>query len=81
MLLRAFEEARDLDARLPQLRAAIALCRAQARRGDAGRGTELLRTTYATLTEGFRTADLIDARQILETGTGVELANGRRVLA
>ena len=65
-LLGAFEAARELDARLPQLRAAIALCRAQARRGDAEHGRGLLSTTYATFTEGFRTADLIDAQALLE---------------
>ena len=37
-LMEAFEAARQLDARLPQLRAAIALCRAQARRGNAEHG-------------------------------------------
>ena len=68
-LLRAFEAARELDARLPQLRAAIALCRAQAKCGDAEHGRGLLGTTYATFTEGFTTADLIDARDLLETGT------------
>ena len=66
-LLRAFEEARQLDARLPQLRAAIALCRAQAKRGDAEEGRGLLSTTYATFTEGFTTPDLIDARDLLES--------------
>ena len=79
-LLRAFEAARELQARLPQLRAAIALSRAQARRDDPARGTELVRTTYATFTEGFNTADLIDARHILEPGTAVEPADGRRAL-
>jgi predicted ATPase/DNA-binding SARP family transcriptional activator len=79
-LLRAFESAHKLQARLPQLRAALALSRAQAKRGDPARGTELLRTTYATFTEGFSTADLIDARHILEPGTAAEPADGRRAL-
>ena len=65
-LLEAFEAARELDARLPQLRAAIALCRAQARRGDAEHGRGLLSITYATFTEGFTTPDLIDAQALLE---------------
>jgi predicted ATPase/DNA-binding SARP family transcriptional activator len=65
-LLQAFESARELDARLPQLRAAVALCRAQAKRGDAEHAIGLLSATYATFTEGFTTPDLIDARDLLE---------------
>jgi tetratricopeptide (TPR) repeat protein len=65
-LLQAFEAARELDARLPQLRAAIALCRAHDKRGDAEHAIGLLSATHATFTEGFTTPDLIDARNLLE---------------
>jgi predicted ATPase/class 3 adenylate cyclase len=64
--LRAFEGARELDARMPQLRAAIGLCRAQLERGEAEQALELLSATYATFTEGYRTPDLIDAAKLLE---------------
>jgi hypothetical protein len=40
-----------------------------------------LRSTYATFTEGFRTADLIDARRILERGAALKPAGGRRARA
>jgi predicted ATPase len=61
----AFDVARDLDARMIQLRAAIGLCRSQRERGDAQHGGELLSAVYATFTEGFTTPDLIDARDLL----------------
>jgi predicted ATPase/class 3 adenylate cyclase len=62
----AFDVARDLDARMMQLRAGIGLCRSQQEQGDAQHGRELLRSVYATFTEGFTTPDLIDARDLLE---------------
>jgi hypothetical protein len=64
--LRAFEVAQKSDARMPQLRAAIGLCRLQRERGDAKQGSGLLSATYATFTEGFTTPDLIDAAELLE---------------
>jgi predicted ATPase/class 3 adenylate cyclase len=64
---RAFETAQGLDARMMQLRAAIGLCRAQPEGDGARRATELLRVVYATFTEGFTTADLIDAANLLES--------------
>ena len=62
---RGFEIAQKLDARMPQLRAAIGLCRTQRGRGDATQESGLLDVTYATFTEGFTTPDLIDAAQLL----------------
>jgi hypothetical protein len=61
----AFDLARQLDARMSQLRAAIGLCRSQRERGDAAQGSELLSTTYATFTEGFGTRDLIEAESLV----------------
>ena len=46
---------------MPQLRAAVGLCRVQ-RRSTA----ELLRGTYATFTEGFTTPDLAAAAAALD---------------
>jgi predicted ATPase len=62
--LRAFDAARELDARMLQLRAAIGLCRLQRERGDAGNGGALLSATYATFTEGLTTRDLIEAEKL-----------------
>jgi predicted ATPase len=58
---RAFDAAEVLGARMPQLRAAIGLCRL---RPEHGRG--LLSTVHATFTEGFATRDLIEAAALLE---------------
>jgi predicted ATPase/class 3 adenylate cyclase len=65
--LRAFDVARELDARMPQLRAAIGLCHSQRKRGDAEQGSQLLSAVYSTFTEGFTTPDLIEARDLLES--------------
>jgi predicted ATPase/class 3 adenylate cyclase len=59
---RAFNVAQGLDARMPQLRAAIRLCRLWRDQGDGERGDRLLRAIYETFTEGFETVDLIEAR-------------------
>ncbi|HEV8597604.1 MAG TPA: NB-ARC domain-containing protein [Candidatus Dormibacteraeota bacterium] len=65
--LRAFNAAQELDARMPQLRAAIGLCRSQRGRGDRQHAGELLSATYTTFTEGFTTPDLIDAGDLLKS--------------
>ena len=68
--LRAFDVARELDARMPQLRAATGLCRLQRDRGDGEHGSGALSAIYATFTEGFTTPDLIEARELLSAPTG-----------
>ncbi len=65
---RAHDVARDLDARMMQLRAAMGLCRSQRERCDAHQGKELLSAAYATFTEGFTTPDLIAAANLLDVG-------------
>ena len=65
---KGFDEAAELGVRSVQLRAAAGLCRAQRERGDGQEGTELLRATYATFTEGFESPDLVDARELLALG-------------
>jgi predicted ATPase/class 3 adenylate cyclase len=62
---RAFDGAGDQGARMTQLRAALRLCRLRRSQGtdDADR---LLRSVYDTFTEGFATADLVEARTLLE---------------
>jgi len=52
---------------MPQLRAAIGLCRSQRERGDAENGSERLSAIYASFTEGFATRDLIEAGDLLES--------------
>jgi predicted ATPase len=63
---RAFDLAQRLDARMSQLRAAARLCRLRSDR-DAGTAAAQLRAVYDTFTEGFATADLTEARALLET--------------
>ena len=53
---------RRLGARMPQLRAAVGLCRAQ----PTAESRELLRAIHATFTEGFTTPDLADAAAVLD---------------
>jgi hypothetical protein len=65
---RAFDVARDLEARTSQLRAAIRLCRVSRERGDAERGRRVLSNVHQTFTEGFTTADLIEAGELLAAG-------------
>jgi predicted ATPase len=76
-LLRAFEVARELDAKMPQLRAAIELCRSQLERGDGEDGSGVLSATYAKFTEGFATPDLIDAAELLERAAHESAARSR----
>ena len=63
---RAFDEADRQGARMTQLRAALRLCRLERNQGrdDAD---QLLRSVYDTFTEGFATADLTEARDLLES--------------
>jgi predicted ATPase/class 3 adenylate cyclase len=63
---RAFEVAHDLGARMPELRAAIRLCRLRRDQGDSEQGGRVLREVYDTFTEGTATADLTEARDLLE---------------
>jgi predicted ATPase len=66
---RAFDDAGSGGAMMTQLRAAVRLCRLWRRQGrdDSDR---LLRSVYDTFTEGFATADLTEARVLLEEEVG-----------
>jgi predicted ATPase/class 3 adenylate cyclase len=64
---RAFDVAQRLDARMSQLRAAVRLCRLGQDRDGGGPDLQRLRGVYGTFTEGFTTADLTEARVLLET--------------
>ena len=58
---RGFDGAAEAGARMPQLRAAVGLCRAQ----PTEESTALLRAVYETFTEGFTTPDLTEAQELL----------------
>ncbi|MFI5322060.1 MAG: AAA family ATPase [Thermodesulfobacteriota bacterium] len=61
----ALEVAQKLQARMPELRAAISLSRLRRDQGKAEQARQLLNDAYEKLTEGFTTADLTEARTIL----------------
>ena len=62
---RAFDIAQDIGARMPQLRAAFRLCRLWQNGDKAELGLRTLRAVYDTFTEGFTTADLKEATQLI----------------
>jgi predicted ATPase/class 3 adenylate cyclase len=70
---RGYDGAVLSGARMPQLRAAIGLCRAERARGNGDEATEMLRATYAEFTEGFGTPDLMEAAALLETSGADQL--------
>jgi len=65
-LLRALEVARARGARSLELRAATSLARLRLRQGRCEEGHDLLAGVYGWFTEGFGTADLREARTLLE---------------
>ena len=65
--LKALEVARAQEARSLELRAAGDLARLWAERGERARAAELLAPVYGWFTEGFDTADLKDAKALLDT--------------
>ncbi len=62
---RAFDRAGELDARTARLRAATRLARLRLADDDPVAAADTLRPIYDTFTEGFGTADLVAARQLL----------------
>jgi predicted ATPase/class 3 adenylate cyclase len=65
---RAFDVARDLEARTSQLRAATRLYRLSRERRDGEQRHRALSNIHQTFTEGFTTADLIEAEELLAPG-------------
>jgi predicted ATPase len=63
---RALQVSRRQQARSLELRAAVSLARLWQRQGRLGEARQLLVPLYAWFTEGFDTADLVDARTLLE---------------
>ena len=65
-LLRALEIARAQAAKLLELQAAVSLCKYWREHGRKAEGRALLSEVYAWFTEGLDTADLREARALLE---------------
>ncbi|HEY6058348.1 MAG TPA: hypothetical protein VIV06_09960, partial [Candidatus Limnocylindrales bacterium] len=63
---RAFERATALQCRMTQLRAATRLGRLLHADGEPEAAARTLGAVYATFTEGFATADLLEARDVLD---------------
>jgi class 3 adenylate cyclase/predicted ATPase len=63
---KAVEVARQQQAKSFELRAAASLCRLWQQQGKRGEAKELLAPIYGWFTEGFDTADLREARTLLE---------------
>jgi len=64
---KALQIARQQQAKSLELRAAMSLARLWKRQGQEAEARQLLREIYGWFTEGFDTADLQDARGLLET--------------
>jgi adenylate cyclase len=63
---KAFDRAGVLGARMTRLRAATQLARLRVAGGDPAGAARVLSPVYATFTEGFGTADLREARELLD---------------
>jgi predicted ATPase len=64
--LTAIEVARQQQAKSWELRAALSLSRLWSRQGRQAEAKNVLAPVYNWFTEGFETADLVEARQLLE---------------
>jgi predicted ATPase len=58
--------AREMGAKLQELRATTSLARQLARHGRTAEGRELLAPLYASFTEGFGARDLVEAKGLLD---------------
>jgi hypothetical protein len=67
---RALEVAHGLDARMPELQAAVRLHGIRRDQGRAREGDRVLRAIYDTFTEGFGTADLTEAAALIGNARG-----------
>jgi predicted ATPase len=65
-LQQALDVARRQQAKSLELRAAMSLSRLWQQQGKQAEARELLEPVYSWFTEGFDTADLIEAKALLE---------------
>jgi predicted ATPase len=65
-LVEALETARQQQAKMWELRAAMSLARLWADKGKRAEAYDLLAPVYGWFTEGFDTADLKDAKALLD---------------
>ena len=68
----AFDRAGELNARMTQLRAATRLGRLWQADGEPEAAALTLGPVYATFTEGFATADLLEAQDLIAAVTAEE---------
>ena len=69
-LRRALDIARRQQAKSPELRATMSLARLLEKRGDRKEARAMLAAIYGWFTEGFDTADLKEAKTLLEQLSG-----------
>jgi predicted ATPase len=62
----AVDIARDQEAKFPELRSTMSLARILAKQGKRDEALAMLSDIYGWFTEGFDTADLKDAKALLE---------------
>jgi predicted ATPase len=65
-LQQAIDTARSQEVKSLELRAATSLARLWAHRGNRAQARDLLAPVYCWFTEGFETADLIEAKALLD---------------
>jgi tetratricopeptide (TPR) repeat protein len=65
MFQQALEIARSVKARMVELRVTLSLDRMWRARGQADTGRQLVSEVYGRFTEGFTTADLLEAKQLI----------------
>jgi predicted ATPase len=64
--MRSVLSARQQQAKSLELKATLGLCRLWQRQGKTAEARAILATIYDWFTEGFDTADLLDANALLE---------------
>jgi len=65
-LQQALQIAQELQANMMELRVALSLCRLWREQGKEEQGNQLLNSIIEKFTEGFTTADLIEAKELLK---------------
>ena len=63
----ALEIARELQATMMELRVALSLCRFWQEQGKEEQGHRLLSSVFEKFTEGFKSADLTEAKKLLSS--------------